>query len=342
MKPTKGERFLEAFNDIDEKYLKEAMNYTMKKRFNFKPIIAIAACAALALAAVPVATHFAGNPLGTQGTTATTKAPIGASGRFTVLYAGGSADGEQLLSANLQKETDFDGSIERVINETKIGTKETVTIAGKTYTGVYVDTTRSYYYREDENNYFLETDNKKITFSINIATGVCTRFYIADEALSTEKKFTRNECYEKAIAHIKEYVDDIEAYDLTEEYEYGGRIGYLFKFFRTVNGVKTSEHIDIRVNYMGIVFSHTLYGIGEMKDIDISKLNIPNISTAVTNRMDTIYRDNTTVTKNIDSIMLSKLADGSYVLEYRVSSEVTDTKTKKTYSDLRKFVVEID
>jgi hypothetical protein len=40
--------------------------------------------------------------------------------------------------------------------------------------------------------------------------------------------------------------------------------------------------------------------------------------------------------------MLSKLTDGSYVLEYRVSAKVTDTKTEKTYSDLRKFVVEID
>ena len=338
----RGEFFLEALNDVDDKYIMEAREKTMKKRFNFKPIIAVAACAALALAAVPVAKHFAGNPVGTQGTTATTQTPPETGGNFTVLYAGGSADGEQLLSANLKKETDFDGSIERVVDVTKVGTKETVTIAGQNYTGVYVDTTRSDYYREDENNYFLETDNKKITFSINIATGVCTRFYIADESLSTEKKFTRDECYKKAIAHLKEYVDNIEDYDLMEEYEYGGRIGYLFKFFRTVNGIKTSECIDIRVNYMGIVFGHTLYGIGEMKNVDISKLNISDINTAVMNRMDTIYRDNTTVTKNIDSIMLSKLTDGSYVLEYRVSAKVTDTKTEKTYSDLRKFVVEID
>ena len=66
----RGEFFLEALNDIDDKYIMEAREKTMKKRFNFKPIIAIAACAALALAAVPLAKHFAGDSLSTQGTTA--------------------------------------------------------------------------------------------------------------------------------------------------------------------------------------------------------------------------------------------------------------------------------
>jgi hypothetical protein len=56
----KGERFLEALNYIDSKYIEEARCKTMKKRFNFKPIIAVAACAAFALAAVPLAKHFAG------------------------------------------------------------------------------------------------------------------------------------------------------------------------------------------------------------------------------------------------------------------------------------------
>jgi hypothetical protein len=287
---------------------------------------------------VPVVNHFVNTP----GVENPDNGKIGASGKFTVLYAGGADGGENILATGIQKETSFDGIIERFIDETKVGTTEIVTISGETYTGVYVDTTQSDYYRQDENNYFVEIGSKKITFSINIATGVCTRFYIADEALSEEKKFTRDECYEKAIDHIKVYVDDIEEYTLMEEYEYGGRIGYLFKFFRTVNGIKTSECIDIRVNYMGIVFGHTLYGIGEMKNVDISKLNISDINTAVMKRMDMIYKDNINVEKNIDNIMLSKLAEGSYVLEYRVSSELTDTKTEKKYSDLRKFVVEID
>ena len=34
MRKSKAERFLEAFGDIDDKYLEEAMNYTMKKKFN--------------------------------------------------------------------------------------------------------------------------------------------------------------------------------------------------------------------------------------------------------------------------------------------------------------------
>ena len=49
---TNAEKFLEEFGNIDDEFLKEAMNFNMKKKFNFKPIIAVAACAAFALAGI--------------------------------------------------------------------------------------------------------------------------------------------------------------------------------------------------------------------------------------------------------------------------------------------------
>ena len=160
---TNAEKFLEEFGNIDDEFIEEAMNYTMKKKFNFKPIIAIAACAALALAAVPVVNHFVNAP----GVENPDNGKIGASGKFTVLYAGGATDGGEEgrgdeLVASLKEEGNFSGVDEKFIDKSKVNTNKTVTIAGKTYTGVYVDSSNSNYYCNDKDNYSLEKDNKKI------------------------------------------------------------------------------------------------------------------------------------------------------------------------------------
>ena len=130
-----AEKFLKEFGNIDDEFLKEAMNYTMKKKFNFKPIIAVAACAAFIIAAVPVAKHFAGTLPGHMGgTTATTEAKLGASGKYTVLYAGGADN--SVIGAEQAIETDFDGAFTRFTDKSKIGTTKTIEIAGKTWTGI--------------------------------------------------------------------------------------------------------------------------------------------------------------------------------------------------------------
>ena len=342
MKPTKGERFLEAFNDIDEKYLKEAMNYTMKKRFNFKPIIAIAACAALALAAVPVAKHFAGNPLGTQGTTATTQAPspIVLDGNLTVLFTDSSSDSNSGII--IEKETDFDGIDEQFTDSEKIGTKQTVTIAGVTYTGTYVDSTKSDYYGDDTDNYRASAKGGTLTFSINKKTGVCTKFFFAINRTNTEKKLTSDECYPKVIEHLKEYVEDIESYTLVNVHNQGGTTGYLFQFYRMIDGIKTSECIDVRVDYNGKVYNHSLYSIGEMKNVDISAIKTADIEAAISDKLNATYRGYDKIEHLTKDIMFSRLANGKYAFVCRVSIDATNTEENSSYYNLAKILVEVN
>ena len=333
----RGEFFLEALNDIDDKYIMEAREKTMKKRFNFKPIIAIAACAALALAAVPLAKHFAGNPLGTQGTTVTTEAPIGASRKFTVLYAGGSDSG--LLGADVEIETDFDGYDEEFTDEEKVGTKKNIVIGGVEYTGTYTNSTRSDYYGDDTDNYFARANGKKVSFSINRSTGMMTKFYFAGDH-SVGARLTKDECYAKAIEHLKVYVPDIEEYELTMAHNQGASLGYLFRFFRMVNGIKTSESIDVRVDYSGEVYDHSLYSIGVMKDADISEIKTEDINKAIADKLNVLYQKNDNVSHTVDDVMLSKLANGKYIFEYKFNVSVENNG--KTLSDVCELIVEIN
>ena len=161
---------------------------------------------AFALAAVPLAKHFAGLSIGgTNGTTVTTQAPIGVSGSYTVLYAGG-ADGD-LLGSEVEIETKINAIGTNFIDKEKVGTTKTIVVDGIEYKGTYTSSTRRDYYRDDTDNYFAQVGEKKVNFSINTETGACRDLTIHGERMSG-KEITRDEAYAKAIAHLKTYVPD--------------------------------------------------------------------------------------------------------------------------------------
>ena len=333
-----AEKFLKEFGNIDDEFLKEAMNYTMKKKFNFKPIIAVAACAAFIIAAVPVAKHFAGTLPGHMGgTTATTEAKLGASGKYTVLYAGGADN--SVLGAEQAIETDFDGVFTRFTDKSKIGTTKTIEIAGKTWTGTYTGSNKSDYYMDDSDEYLGRDGETAINFSINRETGACRMFYIGGD-LGGGEELTRDECYAKGIEHLKTYVENIEEYELMSESKSYAHKGYYFYLYRVVGGIKTSDYISIGVTNTGEVFSHSLYSIGSMKDVDVSGIDVEKVNSAVEDKVRSIYKNYENITTNTKNITLSKRSDGTYVFEYYVSVE-TD-KNDDASSGLSRFVVEID
>ena len=333
-----AEKFLKEFGNIDDEFLKEAMNYTMKKKFNFKPIIAVAACAAFIIAAVPVAKHFAGTLPGHMGgTTATTEAKLGASGKYTVLYAGGADN--SVIGAEQAIETDFDGLSTDFTDPTKVGTTKTIEIAGKTWTGTYTGSNKSDYYMDDSDEYLGRDGEKIITFTINRETGVCRRFFIGGEKVIGEE-LTRDECYAKGIEHLKMYVDDIEEYEFVGEEKRVSGLGYSFKWNRVINGFKTSEGLSVSVREDGVVYAHVLRSIGSMKDVDVSEIDVEKINNAVSDRVDNIYKNHETGAKNTEMMTLSRRADGSYAFVYSIAVEVYGNKG--VHKELNKFVVEID
>ena len=339
-----AEKFLEEFGNIDDEFIEEAMSFTMKKRFNFKPIIAVAACAAIALAAVPIAKRFINIEAGNAGgTTATQQVATGEN--FKVFYGGGSGvtDGNPIY-VYYPIEYEFDGRSENFIDAVKRGTEKTVEIAGKKYTGVYTNTTISDYYKEDADNYFGEDGDIMFDFSINRETGVCVNFYIADNEPITETKWTRDECYAKAIEHLKTYVDDIENYELCEEYHRGGNLGYLFRLYRMIDGMKTFDCIDIRVRENGEVYNHSLYSIGQMKNVTLEKMkiNISDINKAVSDKIKAIYEKYNFVDYSIKGVMISRNAEGKYILVYDCLVDIANANTAEIYTNRTKIIVEIN
>ena len=325
MKKTKAERFLEALGEIDEKYIEEAREKTMKKKFNFKPIIAVAACAVIALAAIPVANHFANNDMvdgGTTGTTAGTVAPvpgdevekIGASGNFMV-YEYGVHDGE--IIGNHQIEITLNTVRKNYINKDKLGTRKTIFLNGEEWNLKYEKSLGATDYKEDVDRYTGVCNGERVSFGINSVTGKCEHFIFRNkDDIDKTVQLTRDELYEIAYENFLSggYTEDPENYQLSDECS-NGSAGYWFKFTRFVNGIETSEYIRIGLRNNGDLFWFVGNRIGEMKDIDVSAIDMDKLYDAIEIKAKKIYGD-AYVGFEREGAVLKKLTDGSYIFDY--------------------------
>ena len=327
MKQTKAERFLEAFNDIDEKFLKEAMNYNMKKRFNFKPIIAVAACAVFALAAIPVANHFANNNLVDGGTTAGTVAPVPGDEEvnFTVYESGvhgGIQPGTHKIELELNKARDT------YIEEERIGTFKTINIMGIEWTAEYHSTKSKTDYTETVHKYTGISNGKSITFMVNAVTGKCEYFSFNRLSETDSVRLTRDELYEIAYKNFLEggYTDDPENYTLSFEHD-GGLAGYTFIFSRFIDGIKTSEYASITIYHDGEFVCYMGNHIGEMKNLDLSDINMDKFYAAIEAKFKTIYGNDYAGFEK-DGAVYTKLRNGTYIFDCNIYADVKDAEGK--------------
>jgi translation initiation factor 2 alpha subunit (eIF-2alpha) len=91
--------------------------------------------------------------------------------------------------------------------------------------------------------------------------------------------------------------------------------GYRFRFARFIDGVETTDSILIGVRLNGEIGMTKVNNLGELKDFDISKIDMEELYREVEKKLKTIY-GNSYVGFEKDGAKLSKLVDGRYVFEY--------------------------
>ena len=309
----KGEYFLEALNYVDDKYIEEARYNTMKKKFNFKPIIAVAACAAIAFAAVPVVNNFVNTTPAVQGTE-----EVG----FTV-YESGVHAGETIGTHKIEMR--LNRCREAFVDTQKIGTYKTINILGKEWTAIYEGSLSGTDYTVQVDEYTGVSNGRKVSFKINSVTGKCEFFLFNTRLETSDSVLTRDELYEIAYENFLAggYTDDPENYQLSAEHDIGTM--YAFTFSRFVNGIETSEAAQIILRYNGEFSCYMGNNIGEMKDVDASHIEIEKFYDAIETKIKTIYDDNY-IGYDRKGVVYTKLANGEYILEY---NPYVDVKNKE-------------
>ncbi|MBQ9746412.1 MAG: hypothetical protein IJW21_06275 [Clostridia bacterium] len=337
MRKSKAERFLEAFNDIDDKYLEEAMNYTMKKKFNFKPIVAVAACLVLAVTAYPMA-KYVGTLPGTGVTETTAPAMVDDGVKFTV-YESGVHSSINLGTHNIEKR--FNSVRETSVEEYKLNTQKTIYVQGKEWTAQYESTKSSTDYTEPSEKYTGISNGRSVTFIVNTVTGKCELFRYNGSRDPNEIKLTEEELYEIAYNHFMNdgYVDDPENYTFVSATD-TGISGYSFGFARFVNGIQTSECAIIGIRHNGDFYYYMGNHIGEMKDADVSGIDMNKFYDAIDAKFKTIYGDAYVGCEKKGGVY-TKLRDGSYIMEYSPRANVK-TEEGEIVKDRCFFVITLD
>jgi len=335
-----AEKFLEAIGNIDDEFLEEAMNYTMKKKFKFKPIIAVAACAAFVLAAIPAAKHFAGTIAGSVGgTTAATEVKLGTSGKYTV-YESGTHDSNSNLNATHNIEFEIDKSYNFFTDNKKVNTEKNIEFGGKIWTGKYQNTVQSPYDSDDHDSYFGEIEGEQFLFTIG-EKGELRSFSSSEmKKENTGKIFTHDECYELAFKFLKQY--NIKDYKLKYSRYMEWRNGYYFEFHRTLNGIMTSEYVSIGIRDNGEIFTYTFHSKGAMDNLDVSAINMDTINEAIDAKVNYIYKNNVDLLCKERTVILTKLADGSYIFDCEVKVEGKASEYLEWDTDTCYLVVTID
>jgi hypothetical protein len=334
MKDTKGARFLEALGEIDEKYIEEARYNTMKKKFNFKPIIAVAACAAFALAAIPVANHFAKTPAVQQ----TQAEKIGVNGKFTV-YESGVHAGPKIGTHEV--ELRLNSHRKPYIDESKKGTIGKVFLNGQEWTAEYEDSRAATDYVAAAHSYTGVSNGKKVTFILNSVTGKCESFMFHTTENTSEEKLTRDELYKIAYANFLSggYTDDPENYTFCGEGN-NGTAGRWFRFYRVLGDIRTCEYVTIGLRNNGELYWYMGNRIGEMKDVDVSGIDMEKFYAAVEVKLKKIYGD-AYIGFEREGAEFTKLFDGSYVFDYRPDVDVKDD-TGTVVKDLCLMIITMD
>jgi hypothetical protein len=314
---TNAEKFLEEFGNIDDEFIEEAMNYTMKKKFNFKPIIAIAACAALALAAVPVVNHFVNTP--------GVETPDSGNDTMFTVYESGIHDGEIIGTHKIEMVLNTDRAPFK--DKSKVGSEGTVTLNGMEWKAEYDRTYAKTDYTEVMYSYEGISNGRKVIFGINSVTGKCEDFIFEtplNSDISTE--LTRDELYAIAYEDFMNggYTDDPENYTLSAECDQGAG-GYWFRFSRFVDGIETCEYAIICIRKNGEFYWFRGNRIGEMKNVDVSEIDMDKFYSAVETKLKAIYAD-AYVDFDKKGAVLTKLTNGSYVFDYKVNTTVKNDK----------------
>ena len=336
---TSAEKFLIEMGNVDDEFIEEAMNYTMKKKFNFKPIIAVAACAAFALAAVPVAHHFANiNIDHTSGTTATTTPVLGASGKFTVLYAG-SGDGDSALNVNTPIEIGLDKNGKSFRDREKVGTTATIEVEGKTYVGTYYGSDASAFYKDDKDLYMINGDYKSGSFEISRETGEVTDFFIT--GFLTGGDMTQEEAYNIVNVFLQPYLNGKGNYEMTYEHDSG--TAYLFIFSQMVNGMQSSDYAAVSISKNGEIFSFSSGSLGALQNADASHVDMNKMYSALEEKVNEMYKNYYYAQyRSCEKATLTKLADGSYVVDCYVLVGVIYEEESFAHDDLIRLIVQID
>ncbi|MBO5024488.1 MAG: hypothetical protein J6D11_09340 [Clostridia bacterium] len=230
----------------------------------------------------------------------------------------------------------------------KLNKNKTFELNSKSYDVEYRDTMKTYFFNGEIDFY----ESKEVSIGVNKKTGNIDQYsFLGAYVLGTEgTEKSYDECLEIAKKYLGKAVSDVENYAVTnyrylEIPEY--KAVYSFEFARFVNGVKTSDSAFVGVTVYGDVISHTYQNLGGMKDAPVpSEAEMAEIRANVYQKLEDIYggiKAEYDVEYSTKDVVLSRLEDGKYAIEYYMDAKVTPkAEGKLGFMETNHFLIYVE
>ena len=245
---------------------------------------------------------------------------------YTILEIGGY---DHISNANHSDEYRLEA---KEYTEFKLSSEKTVLFNDATYDVSYDCTKKGYLYNSALEHYSKQDGLDFVEFGINKKTGRIDWYSWLEIGYPQTNELTeksREECLSIARDYLASYIEDIDAYELTDERyreipEYGAI--YALEYARMIDGVRTADCARINITIYGTVVMHRFESFGEMKNATLpSQEKMEAIQSDIDKKLNSIYAsvtDNYTVSYKLNNVIFERLADGKYALEYHYNVQL--------------------
>lgn len=244
-------------------------------------------------------------------------------------------------------------TIERT--ENNVEPQVNISFAGTKYVVPYKHTEQGYLYNSTYDIYEMVEKNKEhIQVSVNRNTNridklICSDFLYLQHLDENAQKLDKAECLAIVQDFLKQYISDVDAYQLYGDYnsvypEFG--LVYRFYFSRFIEGISSSDQAWFFITEYGDIIHYDIRGLGDMQVAELpTDEEMAQIQAGMDAKISKIYQpveDRYDITYRIREVTFIRLADGRYAFQYSYGVKLTPHGDGLGHSEVAELIVILD
>lgn len=244
-------------------------------------------------------------------------------------------------------------TIERI--ESNVEPQVNISFAGTKYVVPYKHTEQGYLYNSTYDIYEMVEKNKEhIQVSVNRNTNridklICSDFLYLQHLDENAQKLDKAECLAIVQDFLKQYISDVDAYQLYGDYnsvypEFG--LVYRFYFSRFIEGISSSDQAWFFITEYGDIIHYDIRGLGDMQVAELpTDEEMAQIQAGMDAKILEIYQpleDRYDITYQTKDVTFIRLADGRYAFQYSYGVKLTPHGDGLGHSEVAELIAILD
>ena len=210
----------------------------------------------------------------------------------------------------------------------------TIEFNGKNYTGDYLESLN----RQNYGDWFDYYEGEDSIFGVNYITGRICQFSLKSNNYSNDEeqteRFSEEVLRRRVEVFLFGYLEDFSEYTLIDTAYRSHKNIYYYLYNRTINGIKTSDEIEIGITASGVIDDYGEVSPGHMENFELpSSEEMTLLDKEFEDFMAYAYEDYVYDYEcEVDDTTFERLYDGKYAIIYHITVKVRETESDEIQS----------